>query len=162
MTTLDYRTSVTSLDGRQTDLQPYAGKVLLVVNTASACGLTPQYSGLQALHERYGDQGLAVLGFPCNQFGAQEPGSADEIRSFCTTNYGVTFPMFAKVEVNGAGAHPLFQQLKQAAPAALEDGSISWNFGKFLVGRDGTVLGSYAPGTAPAELAGDIEDALGR
>ena len=148
------------LNGQQTTFGEYAGKVLLVVNTASACGLTPQYEALEALHREYGPKGLIVLGFPSNQFGAQEPGNAEEIASFCSTKYSVTFPLFAKTDVNGPGAHPLFAWLKQNAPGEGGDTDISWNFGKFLVGRDGKVLARYAPKTTPDELRGDIEKAL--
>ncbi|HSD39360.1 MAG TPA: glutathione peroxidase [Rhodocyclaceae bacterium] len=148
------------LNGQQTTFGEYAGKVLLVVNTASACGLTPQYEGLEALHREYGPKGLIVLGFPSNQFGAQEPGSAEQIASFCSTKYSVTFPLFAKTDVNGPEAHPLFAWLKQNAPGEGGNADISWNFGKFLVGRDGKVLARYAPKTTPDELRGDIERAL--
>jgi glutathione peroxidase len=129
------------------------------VNTASECGFTPQYEGLQKLQEKYADQGFAVLGFPCDQFGHQEPGDEEEIASFCSTSYGVTFPMFAKVEVNGEGAHPLFQWLKDEQGGLL-GGAIKWNFTKFLVGRDGAVINRYAPTTKPEKLTGDIEKAL--
>ena len=147
-------------DGHSVPLRQYAGQVLLIVNTASACGFTPQLAGLQALHQQYAAQGLVVLGFPCNQFGAQEPGSNAEIAQFCQRNYGVDFPVLAKVEVNGAGAHPLFQWLKAQAPGLLGTQAIKWNFTKFLVGRDGRVIRRYAPQTAPHELAADIEAAL--
>ena len=160
MAQLDYQTPVTTLGGQPTTLAEHAGKVLLIVNTASKCGFTPQYAGLEQLHQRYKDAGLAVLGFPCDQFGHQEPGSSDEIAEFCQRNYGVSFPMYAKVEVNGPGAHPLFQQLKAGAPGALGSEGIKWNFTKFLVDASGDVLGRYAPNTDPAAIAPDIEEAL--
>ncbi|WP_458095010.1 glutathione peroxidase [Roseomonas sp. WA12] len=141
-------------------LEAYRGQVLLVVNTASQCGFTPQYAGLEALQRRYGSRGFQVLAFPCNQFGRQEPGDAAEIASFCTTKYEVSFPVFAKVEVNGAGADPVFQHLKQAAPGALGTQAVKWNFTKFLVGRDGRVVARYAPATAPEKLSGEIERLL--
>jgi len=149
-----------SLAGKTVPLKQYAGRVLLIVNTASQCGFTPQYKGLQALQDKYHAQGLDVLGFPCNQFGAQEPGEADEIGAFCERNYGVEFPMFEKVDVNGAGAHPLFQWMRAQAPGLLGSEAIKWNFTKFLVRRDGGVHKRYAPQTAPAELEGDIEALL--
>lgn len=148
------------IDGGERDLSEYRGKVLLVVNVASRCGFTPQYAGLQALHRKYGDRGLAVLGFPCNQFGSQEPGDEAQIGAFCSSTYDVTFPMFAKVEVNGANAHPLFQHLKASAPGVLGTEAIKWNFTKFLVDRDGTVIGRYAPKHEPRELEGEIEALL--
>jgi len=150
----------TSLDGQPVDLDRYRGKVLLVVNTASACGFTPQYQGLEALQRRYGDQGLVVLGFPSNQFGHQEPGSEAEIGAFCEKNYGVTFPMFAKIEVNGPDAHPLYGFLKDSAPGVLGTKAVKWNFTKFLVARDGTVFKRYAPTTRPDEMDADIETLL--
>jgi glutathione peroxidase len=153
--------TMTTLEGEQRSLSDYAGKVVLVVNTASQCGLTPQFEGLEKLHQEYGDDGLVVLGFPCNQFGAQEPGSSEEIGSFCQRNYGVTFPMFEKIEVNGDGAHPLYQWLRTEKGGLLGD-KIKWNFTKFLVGPDGEVVKRYAPTTAPEKLGGDIEKALGR
>jgi glutathione peroxidase len=152
--------SATSLAGEDVSLAQYAGKVLLVVNTASRCGFTPQYAGLQKLHEQYHDKGLVVLGFPSNEFGQQEPGDADDIARFCDAHYGVTFPMFAKVKVNGADAHPLFRILKAEAPGLLGSESIKWNFTKFLVKRDGTVHKRYAPQTSPEELRPDIEALL--
>jgi glutathione peroxidase len=148
------------LDGSERDLSEFRGKVLLVVNVASRCGFTPQYKGLQALYDKYRDRGFAVLGFPCNQFGSQEPGSEAEIGSFCSTSYGVTFPMFAKVEVNGANAHPLYLHLKAAAPGVLGTEAIKWNFTKFLIDRDGNVVGRFAPKTDPKELEGEIEALL--
>ncbi len=154
--------SANSLDGQQVNLERFRGQVLLVVNTASACGFTPQYKGLEELHRQYGARGLAVLGFPCNQFGKQEPGTEEEIGAFCEKNYGVTFPMFAKVDVNGDEAHPLFKFLKEEKPGVLGTEAIKWNFTKFLVGRDGEVVKRYAPQTAPADIADDIEKLLGQ
>jgi glutathione peroxidase len=150
----------TTLAGKPVDLGQYRGKVLLIVNTASKCGFTPQYQGLETLYRELHGRGLEVLGFPCNQFGSQEPGSETEIGDFCEKNYGVTFPMFAKVDVNGDAAHPLFQHLKAEAPGVLGTEGIKWNFTKFLVGRDGKVLHRYAPQTKPEDIAGDIEKAL--
>ena len=155
-----YDFEATDINGRNVPLSQYRGKVLLVVNTASACGFTPQYKGLQALHVQYADQGLVVLGFPCNQFGAQEPGSHADNAAFCQRNYGVDFAVLAKVEVNGAGAAPLYRWLTSEAPGLLGSRAIKWNFTKFLVGRDGRVLRRYAPQDAPHKLAGDIEAAL--
>ena len=149
-----------AIDGHPLALKDLAGKALLVVNTASACGFTPQFAGLEALHKQYADQGLVVLGFPCNQFGAQDKGSNDEIAAFCQLNYGVSFPMMAKVEVNGAGAHPLYQWLCKEAPGLLGTQAIKWNFTKFLVGKDGAVLKRYAPTDTPKGLGKDIEAAL--
>ena len=149
----------TALDGTDVDLASYDGKVVLVVNTASKCGLTPQYAGLQTLHDKYADQGFAVLGFPCDQFGHQEPGDEEEIAAFCERNYGVTFPMFTKVDVNGDAAHPLFQWLREERGGLLGD-TIKWNFTKFLVGRDGRVIQRFSPQTPPEKLTGDIEAAL--
>lgn len=149
-----------TLAGAPLHLADFAGKVLLIVNTASHCGFTPQYAGLQRLHETYGPRGLVVIGFPCNQFGAQEPGSAAEIAGFCQRNYGVDFVLAEKVDVNGSGAHPLFHHLTAALPGVLGSEAIKWNFTKFLVGRDGRVIRRYAPQTAPHELAADIEAAL--
>ncbi|MBQ5947998.1 glutathione peroxidase [Massilia sp. ST3] len=158
MTAHDFQ--ATSLDGQPVDLAAYRGKVMLIVNTASACGFTPQYKGLEELHRRYAGQGLAVLGFPCNQFGKQEPGTEAEIGAFCEKNYGVSFPMFAKVEVNGADAHPLYKYLKGEAPGVLGTEGIKWNFTKFLVDKDGKVVKRYAPQTKPEEISGDIEKLL--
>lgn len=150
----------TSIDGHSQALSSYEGKVVLVVNTASACGFTPQFEGLQQLHQRYADQGLVILGFPCNQFGQQDKGSDTEIASFCQRNYGVDFPMMSKVDVNGASAHPLFAWLKAQAPGILGTEMIKWNFTKFLLGRDGRVLHRYAPKDTPQSLTTDIEQAL--
>ncbi|TNM38515.1 glutathione peroxidase [Nocardioides albidus] len=150
----------TAIDGSEVDLSSYDGSVVLVVNTASKCGFTPQYQGLQELYATYGERGFAVLGFPCDQFGHQEPGAEDEIAAFCERNYGVSFPMFAKIDVNGKDAHPLYEWLKKER-SGLIGGAIKWNFTKFLVGRDGAVVERYAPTTEPAKLAGDIEQALG-
>lgn len=150
----------TAIDGTPRPLSAYRGQVLLIVNTASACGFTPQFAGLEALWQTHGERGLTVLGFPCNQFGGQDPGSDAEIGSFCQKNYGVTFPMMSKVEVNGAAAHPLWQWLTREAPGLLGTKAIKWNFTKFLVGRDGRVIRRYAPTDTPASLAADIEAAL--
>lgn len=151
--------SATSLTGEHRSLADYAGRVVLVVNTASKCGFTPQYAGLEQLYETHAPEGLVVLGFPCNQFGAQEPGSLSEIEEFCQLNYGVTFPMFEKVNVNGPQAHPLFTWLKDEKSGLL-GGAIKWNFTKFLIGRDGAVIARYAPTTAPEDLESDIVAAL--
>jgi glutathione peroxidase len=155
-----YDFSVKDIHGKTVKLDRYKGKVLLIVNTASKCGFTPQYKGLEALHQKYEAKGLAVLGFPCNQFGAQEPGSEDEIASFCEINYGVTFPLFAKIDVNGDAAAPLYQFLKKAKPGLLGSEAIKWNFTKFLVDREGNVVERYAPNTEPAAIAADIEKLL--
>ncbi|MFM9433358.1 glutathione peroxidase [Janthinobacterium sp. CG_23.3] len=152
--------SADSLAGAPVALNQYKGKVLLIVNTASKCGFTPQYKGLEEVYQQFKDRGAVVLGFPCNQFGAQEPGSAADIGSFCEKNFGVTFPLFAKIDVNGAATHPLFAQLKKQAPGLLGTEAIKWNFTKFLVRKDGTVYQRYAPTTAPAELVADIEKLL--
>lgn len=158
MTTLsDF--SATTLTGQERHLSDYAGQVVLVVNTASACGLTPQYEGLEALYQELREEGLVVLGFPCNQFGNQESGTEEEISEFCQVNYGVSFPMFAKIDVNGDDAHPLFEWLKSETKGLL-GGRVKWNFTKFLVGRDGQVITRYAPTTEPADLADDIRAAL--
>jgi glutathione peroxidase len=155
-----YAFDAQTIDGKTAKLNQYRGKVLLVVNTASACGFTPQFAGLEALHQRYGKQGLVVLGFPSNQFGAQDPGNNDEIASFCQLNYGVTFPMMAKVDVNGAQATPLYQWLTAEAPGLLGSKAIKWNFTKFLVSKDGAVLRRYAPTDTPESLTKDVEAAL--
>ncbi|HSO44378.1 MAG TPA: glutathione peroxidase [Rhodoferax sp.] len=159
MTTV-YDFEALSIDGKPVALKKFKGKAMLIVNTASACGFTPQFAGLEKLHEAYGKQGLVVLGFPCNQFGAQDAGSNSEIAGFCQLNYGVTFPMMAKIEVNGAGAHPLYQWLAAEAPGLLGSKSIKWNFTKFLVGKDGQVRKRYAPTDKPESLTKDIEAAL--
>ena len=159
MTTTLGNFTATDIDGGDVDLSSYDGKVVLVVNTASQCGMTPQYAGLQELYDRRQSDGLVVLGFPCDQFGNQEPGSEQEIAAFCESSYGVTFPLFAKVEVNGDDEHPLYTWLKSEKGGLLGK-KIKWNFTKFLVGRDGTVLGRYSPTTEPADLAGDLEKAL--
>ena len=148
------------LGGGGVSLADYAGQVLLIVNTASQCGFTPQYAGLEALQQRFQERNFCVLGFPCNQFGAQEPGTPAEIAQFCEHNYGVTFPLFAKIEVNGANAHPLFAHLKAAAPGMLGSTAIKWNFTKFLVDRTGLVVRRYAPADAPEKIAADIEKLL--
>ena len=158
MNTFDFQ--ATGISGSPVDLAQYKGKVLLIVNTASKCGFTPQYKGLEAVYEQFKDKGAMVLGFPCNQFGAQEPGSEDEIGAFCEKNYGVSFPLFAKIDVNGNDTHPLFAHLKKEAPGVLGTQGIKWNFTKFLVRKDGTVYKRYAPSTAPEELMGDIEKLL--
>jgi len=142
--------------GLPKSLADYKGKVLLVVNTASKCGFTPQFEGLQALYEKYHDRGLEILGFPCNQFMSQDPGSNEEIQNFCQVNYGVTFPMFAKIDVNGSDAHPLYEYLKKAAPGALGMKAIKWNFTKFLVDAQGKVLKRYEPTVEPASIAPEI------
>ncbi len=152
--------SATGIDGQQVDLSSYDGSVVLVVNTASQCGFTPQYQGLQELYDTYGERGFTVLGFPCDQFGHQEPGDEDEIATFCERNFGVTFPLFSKIEVNGEGTHPLYEWLKKEQGGLL-GGKIKWNFTKFLVGRDGQVIDRFAPTTKPEKLTADIEKALG-
>ena len=152
---------VATLAGDMTDLSSFRGKVLLIVNTASQCGFTPQYAGLETLYKKYKDQGFAVLGFPCNQFGAQEPGDSAEIANFCEKNYGVTFPMFGKVDVNGPGAHPLFVKLKGEAPGILGTEGIKWNFTKFLLDKKGSVVSRHAPTTSPDMLEAEIGTLLG-
>ncbi|EJM97674.1 glutathione peroxidase [Herbaspirillum sp. YR522] len=147
-------------DGSEFDLAQLRGQVMLIANTASKCGFTPQYNGLEHIHRQFGERGLAVLGFPCNQFGKQEPGSAEEIGAFCESKFGVSFALFAKVEVNGDQAEPLFRFLKQKAPGLLGSKAIKWNFTKFLVRRDGTVFRRYAPQTRPEEMISDIEQLL--
>jgi len=159
--TTAYDFTARDIEGREQSLSDFRGKVLLVVNVASKCGFTPQYAGLERLWKKYGDRGLVVLGFPCDQFGHQEPGDEAEIRNFCSLTYDVDFPMFAKVEVNGAGAHPLWKWLKDEKGGLLGIGAIKWNFTKFLVGRDGRVIKRYAPTDTPESLARDIEAALG-
>ena len=158
MTTF-HQFSATRLDGQQIPMADYAGKVVLVVNTASQCGFTPQYAGLETLYKKYAAQGLVVLGFPCNQFGKQEPGNADDIAQTCHINYGVSFPMFEKVEVNGAAAHPVFRFLKDELPGVL-GGRIKWNFTKFLIGRDGKPLRRFAPFVTPEKMETIIRAAL--
>jgi glutathione peroxidase len=155
-----YNFEVKTIDGQTTTLAPYKGKVMLIVNVASKCGFTPQYDGLEALYEKYAAQGFAVLGFPCNQFGHQEPGTEAEIKRFCRLNYGVTFPMFAKVDVNGDGAAPLYQYLKAQRSGVLGTEAIKWNFTKFLVDKEGRVVDRFAPSTKPAELEAAIEKLL--
>ena len=152
--------SARTIDGVDRSLAEYKGKVLLIVNVASKCGFTPQYTGLEALQRKYADRGFAVLGFPCDQFGHQEPGNEEEIRNFCSLNYDVTFPMFAKIEVNGAGAHPLYEHLKASAKGVLGTEGIKWNFTKFLVDREGRVVRRYAPTDKPESMASDIEALL--
>lgn len=156
-----YDFEASDIQGRSVPLSQYQGKVLLIVNTASACGFTPQYKGLQALYEQYAAKGLVVLGFPCNQFGAQEKGSDEEIARFCDLNFGVSFPLMHKIEVNGSAAHPLYRWLTTQAPGVLGTKAIKWNFTKFLLGRDGQVIRRYAPQDKPEKLAADIEVALG-
>ena len=156
-----YDFTARTIDGDETALADYRGKALLIVNVASKCGFTPQYAGLENLQKAYGKRGFSVLGFPCNQFGAQEPGDAAEIKTFCALNYDVSFPMFAKIDVNGANTHPLFGYLKKAVPGVLGTEAIKWNFTKFLVDRDGDAVARYAPKDAPESLRADIEKLLG-
>ena len=158
MTVHDF--TMTAIDGTARSLKDYAGKVLLIVNTASACGLTPQYEGLEALYKAHPD--LIVLGFPCNQFAGQEPGTEKEIALFCETQFAITFPLFAKIEVNGPGAHPLYTWLKTETPGAEQGQEIGWNFAKFLIGRDGKPIARYSARTAPSEIEADITAALAR
>lgn len=160
MTAEIYRFPVRTLEGGAMSLDRFQGLVMLIVNTAGQCGFTPQYRGLEDLYRQYQDRGFVVLGFPCNQFGRQEPGTAPEILAFCQKNYGVTFPLFEKIEVNGADAHPLFAYLKAAQPGLLGIEAIKWNFTKFLVDRSGTVVGRYAPATRPESLSEEIESLL--
>ena len=155
-----YDFTVDDIGGRPVSLDRFKGKLVLVVNTASKCGFTPQYKGLESLYRKYRDKGLEVLGFPCNQFGAQEPGSEQEIATFCEANYGVTFPMFAKIDVNGDHAAPLYRYLKSAKPGLLGTEAIKWNFTKFLVDRSGNVVARYAPNDTPESFEPDIERAL--
>ena len=159
MTTV-YDFEALSITGKSVPLKQYEGKPMLIVNTASACGFTPQFAGLEELHKTYGPKGLVVLGFPCNQFGAQDKGNNDEIAEFCQLNYGVSFPMMAKIDVNGGEAHPLYQWLSSEAPGLLGTKAIKWNFTKFLVGKDGQVLKRYAPTDTPKSMAEDIEAAF--
>jgi glutathione peroxidase len=155
-----YDFSATDIDGRERALAEFRGKVLLIVNVASKCGFTPQYKGLETLHRKYAGQGVEVLGFPCNQFGAQEPGDAAEIKNFCSLTYDVSFPIFAKIDVNGANAHPLYKFLESEKRGMLGSKSIKWNFTKFLIGRDGRVLARFGPQTTPEALESEIESAL--
>ncbi|MES2162077.1 MAG: glutathione peroxidase [Pseudomonadota bacterium] len=159
MTTI-YDLTADNLSGAPVNLGQYQGQVLLIVNTASKCGFTPQYKGLEQVYQQFKDKGVVVLGFPCNQFGAQEPGQAEEIGAFCEKNYGVTFPLFAKIDVNGDNAHPLFTKLKKDAPGILGTEAIKWNFTKFLIRKDGTVYNRYAPATKPEDLVADITKLL--
>jgi glutathione peroxidase len=156
MTRSIYDFSATTISGEEKSLADFKGKVLLIVNTASKCGFTPQFAGLERIHEKFADKGVAVLGFPCNQFGSQDPGSNEEILSFCQQSYGVSFQMFAKIDVNGPDAHPLFEYLKEQAPGVLGSKAIKWNFTKFLVDRNGKVVRRYAPATKPADIEADI------
>ncbi len=155
-----YEFNAQSIDGKDVSLGEYKGKTLLIVNTASACGFTPQYDGLEKLYEKYKDQGLVVLGFPCNQFGKQESGSNEEIRGFCTMKFGIQFPMFAKIDVNGDEAHPLFKYLAEEAPGILGSKNIKWNFTKFLVAADGTVVDRFAPTKTPEDIESEIQKLL--
>ncbi len=155
-----YTIPVQTIDGNETTLAPYRGRAMLIVNVASQCGFTPQYAGLEALHRELGPNGLAVLGFPCNQFGEQEPGNAEEIRSFCSLTYDVTFPLYAKIDVNGPKAHPLYTHLRRARRGVLWTTAIKWNFTKFLVGRDGSVLKRYGSTDTPESLRGAITRVL--
>ncbi len=159
MTTI-YDFEALKIDGKTVSLNQFKGQVMLIVNTASACGFTPQFGGLEKLHQSYGDKGLVVMGFPCNQFGSQDKGSNEEIASFCQLNYGVSFPMMEKINVNGAEAHPLYQWLVNEAPGLLGIKAIKWNFTKFLVGKNGEVIKRYAPLDTPEKMAKDIEAAL--
>lgn len=160
MSSTVYDFEALSITGEKTHLSSQRGKVLLIVNTASACGFTPQFAGLEKLHQTYGDKGLVVLGFPCNQFASQDPGDDAQIANFCQKNYGVSFQMMSKIQVKGDGAHPLYQWLTAEAPGILGSKAIKWNFTKFLVGRDGRVIKRYAPQDAPQKIAKDIEAAL--
>ena len=160
MTSTVYDISCETPNGKKKSLADYRGKVLLVVNTASKCGFTPQFAGLEELYEKYREQGLEVLGFPCNQFGKQDPGSNDEITEFCQLNYGVSFPMFGKIEVNGSGTDPLFQHLKKEAPGALGTQRIKWNFTKFLIDSNGKVVKRYAPTVKPKDIEKDVKKLL--
>ena len=160
MTTNTFDFSCTTSSGGEQALEEYRGKVLLVVNTASKCGFTPQFAGLEELHEKYKDKGLQIIGFPCNQFGKQDPGSNEEIAEFCQLNYGVSFPMMGKIEVNGSGADPLYEHLKAEAPGALGTRAIKWNFTKFLVNREGEVVKRFAPDTPTDKLEAEIEALL--
>lgn len=152
-----YEYTVTTIDGQRETLEKYRGQLLLIVNVASKCGFTGQYAGLEALYRRYRAKGFTVLAFPCDQFAHQEPGNEAEIKNFCSLTYDVTFPLFAKIEVNGSGAHPLYQYLKKAQPGLFGSESIKWNFTKFLVSRSGDVLKRYAPGDTPEKIAADLK-----
>jgi glutathione peroxidase len=160
MTSTVYDFSATSIEGQPVEMSTYRDKVLLVVNTASQCGFTPQYKGLQELYDKYASKGFAVLGFPCNQFGQQEPGTATDIQSFCETRFGVSFPLFQKIDVNGANAHPLFKYLEKAAPGIFGTESIKWNFTKFLIDGGGNVVKRYGSNADPKDIAKDIEALL--
>lgn len=155
-----YPIEVTNIEGKTTTLHDFEGKVLLIVNVASKCGFTSQYKGLQTIYDKYKDQGFVVLGFPCNQFGHQEPGNEEEIKSFCSLNYDVTFPMFSKIDVNGDDTHPLYKILKAEAPGVMGTEGIKWNFTKFLISRTGEVIERYAPTTTPEGISNKIEEAL--
>lgn len=155
-----YSIEVKTIRKESVTLAPYKGKVMLIVNTASKCGFTPQFAGLEKLYQTYKNRGFTVLGFPCNQFGSQEPLSEPQIQNFCQVNYGVTFPMFAKIDVNGENAHPLYRYLKRSAPGILKSEAIKWNFTKFLIDRKGNVVRRYAPSTEPEAIASDIEKLL--
>ncbi len=155
-----YEFKARALDGKEIEFSQYRGKVMLIVNTASECGFTPQYAGLEALNKKYAEKGLKVLGFPCNQFGGQEPGDSAKIGAFCTRNYGVDFQMFEKIDVNGKDAHPLYKYLTEEAPGVLGSEAIKWNFTKFLVNKDGTVVKRFAPSVKPEDLEKDIENLL--
>ena len=159
--TLPWSIDLTRIDGQHEQLSNYQGKVLLIVNVASQCGFTPQYAGLQTLHQRFADRGLAIMGFPCNQFGAQEPGDEPTVMQFCESRYSVRFAMFAKTEVNGHAAHPLYRWLKQTAPGVLGTEGIKWNFTKFLVSRDAQTVKRFAPTESPESMVEDIETLLG-
>ncbi|BCC99111.1 TPA: glutathione peroxidase [Bacillus cereus] len=159
MTVYDF--SAKTITGEEKSLKDYKGKALLIVNVASKCGFTPQYKGLQEVYDKYKDQGLEILGFPCNQFGGQEPGTEADITSFCELNYGVNFPMFAKVDVKGDKAHPLYTYMTEQAPGLLGMKAVKWNFTKFLIGKDGKVVGRFAPQTKPVDLEVEIERVLG-
>mgnify|MGYP000911757859 CR=1 FL=1 len=155
-----YDIKVKTIDGQEETLEKYRGQLLLIVNVASKCGFTPQYAGLENLYRTYRDQGLTILGFPCDQFGHQEPGNEEEIKSFCSLKYEVTFPMFAKINVNGTDAHPLYQYLKAERPGILGTQAIKWNFTKFLVGRDGEIIKRYAPTVTPEEIGTELDPLL--
>lgn len=160
MPTSVHEFTASSLGGKEINLSEYAGKVVLIVNTASKCGFTPQYTGLEALYEKYKDRGFVILGFPCNQFGAQEPGGPADIEQFCQVNYGVKFPMFGKIDVNGSGAHPLYKFLQSAKPGILGTEAIKWNFTKFLVNKKGEPVKRYGSNVEPKDIASDIEKLL--